>query len=334
MKRMSTDILVTGATGFIGSRLAETLVERGQAVRLLVRDQHRLSDVLRSSSEIVIGDLGDVEALKAATYQTKTIYHCAANVSTWDSWDSYYRPNVQGVENLLNAITLSNEKLPRLIHLSSVDVYGFPVDPCNETAPLEDGGFYYGKSKLLGEDLVSYYGRIFSLPYTILRPCNVIGPGSQFIGRIGKKLQAGTMLTVGGGQTNAGLIYIDNLVDYMLRVVVSPDAVGECYNVRDSYDVSWEIFLDSFRERIDGKGRVVDLPFSVASRIASLFVMAHKGLPIDKEPLLHGLIVQIFGRTCGHSPQKVIETCGNATSIGFDEAMDKSCRWFLNRRVE
>ena len=331
---MSADILVTGATGFIGSRLAETLVERGQAVRLLVRDQHRLSDVLRSSSEIVIGDLGDVEALKAATYQTKTIYHCAANVSTWDSWDSYYQPNVLGVENLLNAITLSNEKLPRLIHLSSVDVYGFPLEPCDETAPLADGGHHYGKSKILGEKLIKSHGQSAGLPYTILRPCNVIGPGSRFIERIGEELQTGTMLTVGGGQTNAGLVYIDNLIDYILGAAESPDTLGECYNIRDSYDVSWKVFLDSFRERIDGKGRVVNLPFPVADRIASLSEAAHKILPINKEPALHRLIVHIFGRTCGHSPKKIIDTCGNATNIGFDDAIDRSCRWFLDRRAE
>ncbi len=331
---MNADILVTGATGFIGSRLAEILVESGQSVRLLVRDQHRLSDILRSSGEIIIGDLGDKEALRAATSQTKLIYHCAANVSTWGSWDSYYQANVQGVENLLNAITLASDELPRLIHLSSVDVYGFPIDPCDETAPLADGGFHYGKSKILGEELIRKHGQDFGLPYTILRPCNVIGPGSQFIERIGQNLKAGMMLTVGGGCCNAGLIYIDNLVDYILRAAVSPDTLGECYNIRDIYDVSWKFFLDRFRERIDGKGRVVNLPFSVADTIASLAETVHKRLPVDKEPVLHRLIVRIIGRTCGHISKKIIDACGSATSIGFDEAMDRSCRWFLNRRAE
>jgi len=331
---MNAKILVTGATGFIGNRLAETLVESGQAVRLLVRDKHCLSDVLRLSGEVVVGHLGDMEALKAATINTKTIYHCAANVSTWGSWESYYQANVQGVENLLNAITSVNGELPRLIHLSSVDVYGFPLEPCDETAPLADSGYPYGKSKILGEELIRRHGRTFGLPYTIFRPCNVVGPGSQFIERIGKKLQRGTMATVGGGQANAGLIYIDNLVDFMLRAASSPHTVGECYNIRDDYDVSWKIFLDSFRQRIDGKGRVVDLPFSVAEAIAAFSETVHKGLPFDKEPLLHGLIVRIFGRTCGHSPQKVIDACGSATTIGFDEAMDRSCQWFLDRRAE
>jgi nucleoside-diphosphate-sugar epimerase len=327
---MNADILVTGATGFIGGRLAEILLDRGQAVRLLVRDQSRLSNVLRSSAEIIGGDLGDMESLKAATRDTKTIYHCAGNVSTWGPWDSYYQANVQGVENLLNAITTVNNELPRLIHLSSVDVYGFPLEPCDETAALADGGYYYGKSKILAEYLIGNHGRTFGLPYTILRPCNVIGPGSQFIGRIGKKLQAGTMLTVSGGQANAGLVYIDNLVGYMLWAASSPDTLGECYNIRDDYDVSWKIFLDSFRERINGKGRVVNLPFPVADAIAALSETIHKGLPIDKEPPLHSLIVRIFGRTCGHSSKKIIDACGGAMNLGFDEAMNRSCQWFLD----
>lgn len=332
MESIETKILVTGASGFIGNRLAEVLVESGERIRLLVRDPSRLSDFLRNSSELIVGDLGDMGALKSATKQVETIYHCAANVNTWDCWERYYQTNVQGVENLIEAARRSNTTLPRLIHLSSVDVYGFPEAPCDETAALNDGGFYYGKSKIMGEALIKKYAQDFGLPFTILRPCNVIGPGSQFIERIGSELRSGVMLTVGGGNCNAGMVYIDNLVDAIIRVAASPQTLGESYNLRDSYDVSWKYFLDCFRQQIKGKGLVINLPFPIAAGVAFVFEAIYKRLAINKEPLLHPLLVHIFGRTCGHSAQKIMQACGPTTTLDFDTAMKRSCRWFLEQR--
>ncbi|WP_413889520.1 NAD-dependent epimerase/dehydratase family protein [Candidatus Aalborgicola defluviihabitans] len=76
----------------------------------------------------------------------------------------------------------------RLVHVSTVDVYGFHESPCNELSDASGGEFGYGRSKLIGEDLVRQWGKEHSMPFTIVRPCNVIGPGSQFIQRIGQSL--------------------------------------------------------------------------------------------------------------------------------------------------
>ncbi len=334
MKSINSNILVTGATGFIGNRLAEVLVKSGEKVRLLVRDPDRLSGLLRNSCELIVGDLEDIDALKKATEQVETVYHCAANVATWGEWEAYYQANVQGVENLLAAISAGNNKLPRLVHLSTVDVYGFPVEPCDETAPLTDAGFYYGKSKIQGEELIRKFSQQTDLPYTILRPCNVIGPGSQFIERIGQELKSGVMVTIDGGLSNAGLVYIDNLVAAILWAAASPVALGECYNVRDNYDVSWKYFLARFREGINGRGLVINLPFKVAAAVASLFTLVHKRLAINKEPLLHPLLVNVFGRTCGHKVQKLSACDDDRDHVDFDQALQRSCRWFLDRRQQ
>jgi len=326
---MTIDTLVTGATGFIGGHLAHRLIERGRNVRILVRSPSRVPASLRQSCELVVGDLDDLQALAEAVSGVRWIYHCAANVSTWSSWESYRRANVDGVSNLLEAIHQENTDLSRLLHVSSVDVYGFPKQPCSEECPLTGAGFGYGESKLQGEALVKRYGSKFGIPVTIVRPTNVIGPGSQFISRIGQELKSGLMMTIDGGRCNAGLVYIDNLVEAMILAAESPDSVGECFNIRDDYDVSWKEFVQCFRNSIHGSGIIINIPYAAAELLARIIESPWRILHLKSEPLLHRLLIRMFGRTCGHDAAKIRQVCGAVTSIGFDEAMQRSSAWFL-----
>jgi nucleoside-diphosphate-sugar epimerase len=323
--------LVTGATGFIGGRLAARLVDEGRSVRLLVRAPEKLAPALRGKVDVVAGDLADENALGRAVQGVSVIFHCAANVSSWDAWDAYYSANVEGVKNLLNAITQHNPGLSRLVHVSTVDVYGFPQAPCDEECKPAKSGFGYCDSKLVGESLVRAQCERAGIPCTIIRPGNVIGPGSQFITRIGDELKSGLMLTVDGGRTNAGLVYVDNLVDYILWAAESEKAIGQCYNVRDSYDVTWSEFIGKFRRGIEGRGIVLNLPFWAADAAARVFEWAWRIFMPAREPLLHRLLVRIFGRTCGHSAEKIRRDSALESRIGFDEAMETSIRWFLEK---
>ncbi|NOR18830.1 MAG: NAD-dependent epimerase/dehydratase family protein [Xanthomonadales bacterium] len=326
---MTIDTLVTGATGFIGGHLTRRLVERGRCVRILVRSPEQVTSTLRESCELVTGDLDDLQSLSKAVRGAKWIYHCAANVSTWSPWVSYRHVNVDGVSNLLETIRREGPDLSRLLHVSSADVYGFPKQPCSEECPLTGAGFGYGESKLQGEALVSRYGNEFGVPVTVVRPANVIGPGSQFISRIGQELNSGMMMTIDGGRSNAGLVYIDNLVEAMILAAESSTSVGECFNIRDDYDVSWKEFIERFRTIINGHGLVINLPFPVAELLARGFESSSRLLRLKKEPLLHRLLIRIFGRTCGHDATKIRQLCGAVTGIGFEEAMQRSCAWFL-----
>lgn len=331
MEALSKVALVTGATGFIGGRLAERLIEEGWAVRLLVRDAAKLAAPLRGA-DIVIGDLADKMALNRAVEGVSVIFHCAANVSTWDTKDAYYAANVLGVTNLLEAIALKAPGILRFVHISTVDVYGFPEKPCDEQAPTAPTGFGYGDSKRLGEKAVQGFCAHHGIAYTIIRPANVIGPKSQFILRIGQELQSGIMLTIDKGSTNAGITYIDNLIAYIIWASRAPKAAGQCYNVRDAYDVSWSEFITIFRKQLRGWGFVIDLPFGMADMLSRLIEAFYRVCLPSREPLLHPLMIRLFGRTCGHSAAKIRSDSGVKEQIGFDEAMARSAQWFLEER--
>lgn len=308
------------------------LVSEGWSVKLLVRDAGKLSESLARQCIVVAGDLDHAEALCQAVRGVDVVFHCAANVNTWDSWAAYYAANVHGVRNLLLTIARENPALSRFVHVSTVDVYGFPTVSCDEACITSGCGFGYGETKLLGENLVKSLCSGARLPYTIIRPANVIGPGSLFIARIGRALNAGLMLKVDGGRVNAGLLYIDNLVDHLLWAATAQAAIGESYNVRDPYDVSWDEFLHAFRNSINGRGIIVNCPFRPALWLSTALETIYRILLPSKEPIVHRLLVHIFGRTCGHRADKIRSHSGIVARVGFAEAVERSAQWFMERK--
>jgi nucleoside-diphosphate-sugar epimerase len=330
---MMAEYLVTGATGFVGRRLAERLIEMGAGVRLLVRQPEKLPPQLSAVCDVIVGDLGDPASLDAAVAGVKVVFHCAANVRTWDEWSAYEAANIHGVENLLHAVVRCNPGLRRFVHLSSVDVYGFPVAPVDETATLKKVGFPYGESKRQGELCLRRISQQHGIPYTVLRPTNIIGPRSPFVERIGNELMSGLMLTIDGGSVHAGLLHVDNLIDYMHWAAFSELSVNETFNVRDRCDVSWSRFIHDLRALIEGRGRVIDLPYFAANVAAHALAMPYRMLPLTSEPLLHPLIVRIFGRTCGHSAEKLWSVSSIAGQVSYEQAMAESVAWFLDDKV-
>ncbi len=330
MPRSTADpVLVTGATGFVGMRLAEMLLERGMAVRVLVRDPARLNARLQEACEIVTGDLLRADTLPPAIREVSHVYHCAANVNTWDRASAYEAANVVGVEHLVSAIAAHNPGLKRLVHVSTVDVYGFPERPCDEDCPATGGEFGYGSSKARGEKLLRERADAAGIAWTVIRPANVVGPRGQFAERLGRELRRGLMVTIDHGRCNAGLIHVDNLARYLIWAGESPAAEGEIFNARDDYDASWADFIGALRRAIDGHGLLIDLPFWLAEGLGRGLALLWRVLRLPGEPLLHPLIVRILGRTCGHSAEKIRQHSGLGSRIGFNETVAGMAEWIL-----
>ncbi|MDE2253815.1 MAG: NAD-dependent epimerase/dehydratase family protein [Betaproteobacteria bacterium] len=327
-------VLVTGATGFVGSHLARRLSREGAHLKLLVRDPASVPADLAGRAEICRGDLTDATTLGPAVQGTDWIFHCAANVSTWDRAEHYEATNVTGVRHLLQTIEVQTTLPQRLVHVSTVDVYGLPAHPCDESCAPCPPGFGYGDSKLRGERVVHEHAQRIGLPYVILRPANVMGSGSPFIERVGRELQSGLMLRVAGGATDAGFLYVENLVDCLLWAARAPQAMGETYNVADSEAITWRRFLDDLRQGIGGKGWILDLPYAVAYVAAAVVEAPYRLLRIRREPLLHRMIVKIFGHTCGHSAAKLAAAGCPVGRVPYAQAMAASIAWFQANHLQ
>ncbi len=220
-------VLVTGAGGFIGSRLCERLVEQGAAVRALVR---YTSDgeagwldrsPVRKDVEVRRGDLADRDSVFDAVRGTDLVFHLGALIAIPYSYlapESYVRTNILGTLNVLQAVR--DLEVGRLVHTSTSEVYGSAQTvPMTEAHPLV-GQSPYSASKIAADKLAESYHRSFATPVVTLRPFNTYGPRQSaraVIPTVTTQLLAARPVRLGDTRPTRDFVYVDDTADAFLR---------------------------------------------------------------------------------------------------------------------
>ena len=231
-------ILVTGGTGFIGSRLIERLVlEENAEARVLVHHPAHAARVARLPVAIVQGDVLDAADLERAAEGCEMIFHCAYGTSPDETLQR--RVNVEGTRNVFDAAL--GAKVKRVVHFSTLMVYGVTADgDLDETAPRRYFGNAYSDSKLDAEKLAFDYIRRHHLAVVILQPTAVYGPFAlQWTQNVLEKMKTGRMILVDGGEGLRNAVYIDDLVSAALLAAVKEQAVGEAFLISGEAPVTW-----------------------------------------------------------------------------------------------
>src|SRR5207237_1221417 len=178
-------VLLTGASGFIGSHLAEELVTCGASLRAFLHYNSRgeegnlkyVASEIRREIEVVYGDLTDPDAVKKAVRGTTRVFHLGALIAIPYSYVhpfSFVQTNITGTANILNACLEAG--IERLVTTSTSEVYGTAVTiPMDETHRLHPQS-PYAASKASADHLAESYARSFDLPVVIVRPFNTFGP--------------------------------------------------------------------------------------------------------------------------------------------------------------
>lgn len=179
MSASGEPMLVTGATGFVGSAVVRTLLEAGQRVRALVRTTSRLDNLRGLDIETATGDLCAPESLVAAVQGCRGVFHVAADYRMWVPRPSeIYATNVRGSRNLLLAAARAG--VQRIVYTSSVATLGSNKDgtPADEDTPAsyEDMIGHYKRSKFLAERKVRALAKIHGLDVVIVNPAAPVGP--------------------------------------------------------------------------------------------------------------------------------------------------------------
>jgi nucleoside-diphosphate-sugar epimerase len=248
-------VLVTGASGFIGRRLAERLVvECGADVRVIMRTLARGAPLSRLPVEIALGDLRDPAAVERAVANCDLVFHCARG--TDGSAQDRRAVDVDGTRNLLNASVGAG--VGRFVHTSTVVVYDVPAaGELDERSPRGGARDPYADAKRDAETLVMQYAGRLSV--TVVQPTVVYGPHAGVYGRdILDELRSTRIPLVNGGTGICNAVYVDDLVTAMLLAATEERAAGEAFLISGPEHPTWAEFFGGF-ERMLGVAHTVPM---------------------------------------------------------------------------
>jgi nucleoside-diphosphate-sugar epimerase len=319
--------LVTGASGFLGGRLAQMLVERGEEVVILARPTSDLRHLSGLPIQIIYADLSEVDKLKEAVRDVDRIFHCAACSDYWAPWNTYYQANVVGTQNLLTAAREATH-LKRFVHVSTADVYGYPATPCSEDHPLTDAGLPYNQTKCQGEVAVWKAQQDFGLPITILRPATIYGPrGQGFVVEIAKLLRQRLMLYVDAGKVRGGFTYVDNVAEAMIQASESETTLGQAYNISDGTGATWTSYVGALAKGLGYRQPWLKLPFRISMSLAAAIESPHALLKLSGRPMLTRHVVYILGIDQEFPTDRARRDFGFTPKISLSEGIARSVAW-------
>ncbi len=238
--RKGKRVLVTGAGGFIGSHLAERLVELGARVRAMVRynglgrrgwleESERAPDM-----EMYAGDLCDRDSVQRAVKGMDIVFHLGALIAipySYEAPGSYVRVNVEGTLNVLQAAR--EEGLERVVHTSTSEVYGTArYVPIDEQHPLQ-GQSPYAASKIGADKMAEAFHLSFGVPVVTVRPFNTFGPRQSMravIPTIIAQCFSGGPVRLGSLEPTRDLNYVQNTVDGFVSAALAPGVCGRVLN--------------------------------------------------------------------------------------------------------
>jgi nucleoside-diphosphate-sugar epimerase len=258
-------ILITGATGFIGGRLAEMACERNIPVVALVRTWSHAARLSRLSARMVHGDVLNPDSLRAAMQGCDVVFHCAVDNNI--GGQAHRRVSVEGTTNVMQAALEMSVK--RVVHLSSTAVFGYRPEPdiATEAGAYRYSGDDYCDGKIDGEKEALRYHQEHGLPVTVLRPTIVYGPFSFWCRDTVVAIRQGRMVLVDGAKGVCNSLYVDNLIEAMLLAAEREGAVGEVFHISDARPVTWRDFIEA-HARVLGDSHL-PLPEMTAQEIAA-----------------------------------------------------------------
>jgi len=318
MNLRDAQILVTGANGFIGGRLAARLIaEEGARVRALVRAG-------TASAQNFIGDVTDHDAVRRAMQDCDAVVHCAAMQWGRAHLDEYRRVNVGGTLNLLRAA--HDAHVARFIHLSTINAHGLPPPrDANAASPLTTRGDFYSVSKAEGEHAARAFANANGVPLVVIRPGCTYGPNSQAwtITPL-QRVRYGKRVLVGDGNGICNAVYIDNLVDLILLALKNDAAIGHAFIGTEGRGVTWREFYGAYAQMLGGK-EVKRVPRLPALLLASAFELLARmqGYP----PRIALSSVHFYSHRVVFDISKATQILGYSPRISFAEGMRRTREW-------
>ena len=316
--------LVTGATGFAGSWLVKKLLARGYGVIALSRGKRALESCGNKGAGVYLGDLTNKESLSGLDGDFDYVFHLAAARDSAGHKECY-RVNAQGTRNLLETLVEKKARLKKFIYVSSMGVSGLGNDSAPKTekdAPRPNS--IYTQSKLMAEKEIMNRGA--DIPYIIVRPSKIYGPGDRRILLHFKLVKHGFTPMLGLKQRFLSLCHVEDLSDALLAAAQSP-RVNEIYYFCDGQCYSWDEFYGSIARVLRKKTKTMFAPQfanSVMLSAARLLNYLHLRC-LYLEP---NTFIELKSRYWLCDPSKFFEDFSYRPRFSLDEGMEQTAEWF------
>lgn len=335
-------ILVTGAAGFIGTRVVGSLLDRDFLnIRCLVRNTGNITALREiidrfggaARTEIIIGNLLSREDCSVLTKDVALIYHLAAGTGTKAFSDAFLN-SVVTTRNLLDA-TLEYKCLRRFVNMSSFSVYTNRKKPqwrlLDETCPVEEHpesraeAYCFGKVKQ--DELVMEYARKHGIPFVLLRPGTVYGPGKKAIpGRVGIDT-FGIFLHMGGSNP-IPLTYVENCADAIVLAGLKAGIDGEVFNIVDDNLPSSRLFLRLYKSNVK-RFKSIYVPHALSYLLCYFWEKYSKWSKGQLPPVFTPREWAAYWKKTRYSNRKIMDMVGWAPKVPTAEGLRrffKSCK--------
>jgi len=322
-------VFVTGGTGFVGSFLIETLLEKGYKVRCLVRKTSNLQWIADLDVECFHGSLNDKNSLKKGIEDCEYIYH-VAGVTKARTEAEYFEGNYEATKNLIDVCLENNGQISRFVNISSQAAVGpsptmIPIDEEHPPNPLT----YYGKSKLAGEQYAMQFTDQLNL--TNLRPPAVYGPRETDILEFFRTVKTGIIPQLGGVDKYLSLIHVRDLARGILMAAESPKAVGQTYFLTSTKPYSWKEISEITLKILGKKGIRIPVPLILIRGVAAV----SEGIAaFTRKPALvnHQKVIEMRQDFWTCSPEKARKELGFESEIPLDEGIRETLNWYKDHR--
>lgn len=319
-------ILVTGATGFLGSALTTELVNHQQEVRILARNEKKARQQFGDSVTIIAGDITDAAQVQRAVDGVTTIYHCVGKLYHPSIPAAlYYQTHVEGTDILLKACQ-GQTQLQQLVYISTTGVHGVTdATPAAEDAPFAPTNPYEA-SKLEGELLALKAYQEQGLPVCVVRPGLVYGPGDLHLLGFFRSIKKGLFRVIDGGKALLHPVYIDDMLAALLLCAEHPQAVGRTYTIAGNHPVTIRELATAIAHALGRDLPAGSLPLWLANLASDIFAIM-PGMRGEHAPLTRSR-VRFLTNSRVYDISRARHELGYMPAIDLEEGMQWTVAWY------
>jgi len=312
---------VTGGSGFVGRNLIALLKARGDVVRALARTDAAIKTVQQLGAGSVHGDLDNAEALRNGMADCDVVFHSAAKVEDWGRYEDFYRVNVMGTENVLQAARASGVR--KFVHVSTEAVLagGLPIRNADETWPRAKNPLgLYPLTKGLAEERV-LAANSPELTTVIVRPRFIWGKeDTSLLPQIIQAVQKGQFMWIGGGRYLTSTCHVRNVCEGSL-LAAERGRGGEIYFLTDGKPIEFRNFITALLKTQNINPGNRNVPLWLARNFARASETIWRGLHLNSRPPITRTAVCLIGEEVTVNDAKARRELGYAGKVSIEEGL-------------